>query len=301
MAEITQKEGSWTFDGETLRLVPGRGRGVHQLRVEMGEVAIPLEALAGVSFESGKKRGRLRLRMREGVDPFTQGASDLPDVANPYSLQVDNDRSGAAEYLADAVRNALVIEQIPVDTPSDRYLLPGPSVPRTLQGSDGKVHFDGDALRIEWDWGAEEVKKEAGPRTMLLSDLERVEWSRASWSTGFLRFVPKGGSYVPIKPSHDPHAVALWGLREQREIAQGALMVAAITARLPHPGAPAAAEKPLLEKPAVGAAEPASAPKAEPDHDGLLRRLRELGELRDAGVLTEEEFAQAKQSVLNRF
>ncbi|NEC23774.1 SHOCT domain-containing protein, partial [Streptomyces parvus] len=44
------------------------------------------------------------------------------------------------------------------------------------------------------------------------------------------------------------------------------------------------------------AAEPAAAPAG--DHDALLRRLRELGELHQAGVLTDEEFSTAKQAVL---
>ena len=32
----------------------------------------------------------------------------------------------------------------------------------------------------------------------------------------------------------------------------------------------------------------------------LLRRLRELGELHQAGILTDEEFTTAKQAVLKR-
>ncbi|WP_143626507.1 SHOCT domain-containing protein, partial [Streptomyces viridosporus] len=44
---------------------------------------------------------------------------------------------------------------------------------------------------------------------------------------------------------------------------------------------------------------PTPAP-AEHDHDALLRRLRELGELHRSGVLTDEEFALAKQAVLKR-
>ncbi|MES4831297.1 SHOCT domain-containing protein, partial [Streptomyces anthocyanicus] len=42
------------------------------------------------------------------------------------------------------------------------------------------------------------------------------------------------------------------------------------------------------------------APAAEDDHDALLRRLRELGDLHRSGVLTDEEFALAKQAVLKR-
>ncbi|MER6708466.1 SHOCT domain-containing protein, partial [Streptomyces fumanus] len=48
------------------------------------------------------------------------------------------------------------------------------------------------------------------------------------------------------------------------------------------------------------AAAPPAAAAVEDDHDALLRRLRELGELHRDGVLTDEEFALAKQAVLKR-
>jgi hypothetical protein len=41
-------------------------------------------------------------------------------------------------------------------------------------------------------------------------------------------------------------------------------------------------------------------PASGDDHDALLRRLRELGELHRDGVLTDDEFALAKQAVLHR-
>lgn len=50
--------------------------------------------------------------------------------------------------------------------------------------------------------------------------------------------------------------------------------------------------RPELPSPRVAA--------AEDDHDALLRRLRELGELHHTGVLTDEEFTLAKQAVLKR-
>lgn len=57
MAEIIQKDGTWTFDGDTVRIVPGRDKGVGPLRQTLGEVAVPLRALAGISFEPGRKAG----------------------------------------------------------------------------------------------------------------------------------------------------------------------------------------------------------------------------------------------------
>src|SRR5215470_10077997 len=112
MAEVITRDGTWTFDGESVRIVPGRDRGVHKLRQAVGEVTVPLTALAGVAYEPGRKDGRLRLRLRDGADPFTQAArGQLPDAADPYQLAVGA-RNVLAEYLVDEVRNALLIEQV---------------------------------------------------------------------------------------------------------------------------------------------------------------------------------------------
>ncbi len=40
MAEIIQKDGTWAFDGDTLRLTPGRDRGVSLLRRTLGELTV---------------------------------------------------------------------------------------------------------------------------------------------------------------------------------------------------------------------------------------------------------------------
>jgi hypothetical protein len=111
MAEIIQKDGTWTFDGDTVRIVPGSDKSVSLLRKTLGEIAVPLGALAGISFEPGKKSGRLRLRLRNGADPLLQiTGGKLEDGSDPYRLTVDNDRTGVAEYFVDEVRNALLLE-----------------------------------------------------------------------------------------------------------------------------------------------------------------------------------------------
>jgi hypothetical protein len=75
-----------------------------------------------------------------------------------------------------------------------------------------------------------------------------------------------------------------------------ALVAAAVQARLPHParatGDDVTDARPELPSPPVAS--------AEDHHDALLRRLRELGELHRTGVLTDDEFALAKQAVLKR-
>ncbi|MFI6808478.1 DUF4429 domain-containing protein [Streptomyces luteogriseus] len=293
MAEIIQKDGTWAFDGDALRLTPGRDKNVSLLRRELGELSVPLGALAGISLEQGKKSGRLRLRLRDGADPLLHATGGrLTEPHDPYQLIVESDRYGVAEYFVDEVRSALLLDQVPAG-PVDAYLLPGPSVPLSVSAGDGTAGFDGERIRLEWNWKTEDAKAAAGPRTLALADITGVEWHPAAGlENGHLRFTVR---HAPTKtpPKYDPNAVELWGFKKDPLMA---LVAAAVQARLPHPARATAADV-VDARP-----EPPSAPvaSAEDDHDALLRRLRELGELHRAGVLTDEEFALAKQAILKR-
>ncbi|MGH4028429.1 DUF4429 domain-containing protein [Actinomycetota bacterium Odt1-20B] len=296
MAEIIQRDGTWTFDGETLRLVPGHDKSVSLLRKTLGELAVPLRALAGIAFEQGKKSGRLRLRLRDGADPLLQvTGGKLKDATDPYQLTVEPDRHGVAEYLVDEVRNALLLEQVPA-TPCDSYLLPGPAVPLSVSAGDGTASFDGERIRLEWNWKTEEGKAASGTRSLALADIQSVEWHPAlGLENGHLRFTVRN-SPTKAPPKYDPNAVELWGFKKDPLMA---LVGAAVQVRLAHPAAPAPADAPA-ELPAPAPAAPAAPGAPADDHDALLRRLRELGELHQAGILTDEEFSAAKQAVLKR-
>ncbi|MFC8826185.1 DUF4429 domain-containing protein [Streptomyces sp. NPDC057137] len=296
MAEIIQRDGTWTFDGDTVRIVPGSDKRVSLLRKSLGEVAVPLRALAGVTFEQGRKSGRLRLRLRDGADPLTRVAGGkLDDGSDPYQLTVENDRAGVAEYFVDEVRNSLLLDEVD-SGPTEHYLLPGPSLPITMSAGDGTATFDGEEIRLEWNWKTEESKSSQGTTTLSLGDVEAVEWRpSAGMENGFLRFrVGRGNSPAP---KYDPHAVELYGFRKDPLMA---LVAAAVVARLPHPNADAHAPALLAKTPEPADAVPVPAPASGDDHDALLRRLRELGELHQAGILTAEEFTTAKQAVLKR-
>ncbi|GHC43618.1 DUF4429 domain-containing protein [Streptomyces flavofungini] len=297
MAEIIQRDGTWTFDGETLRLVPGRDKAVSLLRKTLGELTVPLTALAGIAFEQGKKSGRLRLRLRDGADPLLQATGGkLTDASDPYQLTVEPDRYGVAEYVVDEVRNALLLEQVPAKR-CESYLLSGPSVPLQVAAGDATVSFDGEHVRLEWNWKTEEAKAASGTRSIDLADVAAVEWQPAiGLENGYLRFTVKN---APTKapPKYDPNSVELWGFKKDPLMA---LVAAAVQARLPHPATPAKAA--LAEDAPAASDAPAALPAApaEDSHDALLRRLRELGELHQSGILTDEEFAAAKQAVLKR-
>lgn len=302
MAEILQRAGAWTFDGGTIRIVPGSERHVHLLRRSLGEVAVPLRAVAGIAYEpGGRKGGRLRLRLRDGADPLSQVASGrLPDPSDPYQLAVEKDRTGVAEYFVEEVRNALLLEEVP-DTPCDRYLLPGPPVPLTATGTDGVASFDGEHIHIEWNWMAEQSKTSGGPRRFALQDLASVDRTPAiGWENGSLRFRPKG-THPVLKAQHDPNCLLLWGVRHTRETGGSVLLAAAVVARLPHPLAAPAQDPPADAPPRLLARSGEEARGGGADHDGLLRRLRELAELHRSGVLTDDEFQMAKKAILDRF
>jgi hypothetical protein len=301
MAEIIQRDGTWAFDGSTVRITPGLHRSVPLFRQTYGEVAVPLEAVASVVYEPERKRGRLRLRLREGADPLLQATGGrLPDAADPYRLTVDIDRSGVAEYVAEEIRRALLLEQIPKEA-SKEYLLPGPPVPVSVRSSDGTVSFDGIQVRIDWSESSDRVKRATGPRIIDLPDLVQVEWlPNSGYEDGFLRFVTRETAFSKLPPEKDPFALDLWG--SARRDLLTALVATAVTARLPHPstrtGEYLPADAPHLPLTARDAVPPEPQPE---NHDVLLRRLRELGELHREGVLTDEEFAATKAAVLRGF
>ncbi|WP_416972299.1 DUF4429 domain-containing protein [Streptomyces sp. 4F14] len=289
MAEISQRDGTWAFDGTTVRITPGLHRSVPLFRQTYGEVALPLEAVAGVVYEPERRRGRLRIRLREGADPLLQATGGrLPEPADPYRLSVDPDSAGTAEFVAEEIRNALLLDQIPKD-PTAGYLLPGPPVPVSVRSSDGTVSFDGTRVRIDWADTSDRVKRATGPRVIGVGDVVRVEWMpNSGYDDGFLRFVTRDTVFSKLPPEKDPYTLDLWG-NTRRDLLT-ALVATAVTARLPHPST-----RPLRED------SPALPPPPTDHHDVLLRRLRELGELHRAGVLTDEEFARTKTVVLRGF
>jgi hypothetical protein len=307
MAEVMGKNGTWTFDADLLRIVPGHDKEVSRVRAALGEIAVPLAAVGGIAFEaapeggrSGKKAkngaGRLRLRLRSGADPFLRACGGrLSDDSDPYQLEIPTERGGVAEYFADEVRDALAVAQVP-SGPAERYLIAAPGVPVTANGQDGAASFDGETVRLEWNWLADQKKRNTGNREWPLAALEAVEWRPSvglDW--GWIRFRVRGDAEtVNANPRLDPNCLTLWGTK--KESGSSAVLAAAVVGRMRHPSAP--------EVPAIEAASPAAtavtAVTASDDPDAMLRRLRELGELRRDGVLTDEEFTVANRAVLRQ-
>ncbi|GII96990.1 DUF4429 domain-containing protein [Sinosporangium siamense] len=201
----------------------------------------------------------------------------------------------------------LEIEQQP-SGPSDRYLLPGPAVPISATAYDGTAFFDGESVRLEWNWAAARRKRQQGPQNFPLHEISLVEWGPGSdVGYGYLRFRIKGATPASA-PERDPHSLMHWAVKKDHD--STVLFAAAVTARLPHPSAsstPSAPQPAALEaaSSAPSAPQPAAleaAPSAVGDRsEALMRRLRELGELHRDGVLTDEEFTEFKRELLNGF
>lgn len=290
MAELTSHFGTWTFDGQTLRITPGTHRRVHKVRKVLGELAIPLTAIAGLSYEPGRKTGRVRVRLKPGADPLSQIAGGrLGDNADPYQLTVEPEQQQAAGYLVDAVN----FSPRPDGTPEtfDRYVLPGPAVPVTVSIAEGSVSCDGSRVAIDWGWQAPEAKRKLGRKELSLTALEGVDWRpMVGLNDGLLRFRVRGLD-TALPPEADPHCVRLlWGTENELLTV---LVAAAVVARLPHPNAPAVSEPDERDRPQPDAS-------SLEEVDGVLRRLRELGDLHRDGILDDDEFAAAKQALLRR-
>jgi hypothetical protein len=148
-------------------------------------------------------------------------------------------------------------------------------------------------VHLTWNWATEAGKRSAGAQRFAVKDLAGVDWTpSAGLENGHVRFRLKGVMNGP-PPKHDPSCLLLWGT--EKETRTVAMLLAAVVARLPHPSG-----VPELEVADAVPSDEGVPGLGGDDTDGLLRRLRELGELHRDGVLTDEEFTTAKQSLLRR-
>ena len=236
MAEIIQKDGTWAFDGDALRLTPGRDRNVGLLRRALGELAVPCARWRDIvrAGEEDRAVEAAAARRRRSAAPGHRGPARR--TARPVSVDVESDRYGVAEYFVDEVRSALLLDQVPAG-PVDRYLLPGPAVPMSVSAGDGTASFDGEQVRLEWNWKTEDAKAAAGPRVLARSPTW-PPWSgipRPVWRTAACASPCELRRQGPGEVR--PERGGAVGLQKDPLMA---LVAAAVQARLPHPATPGA-------------------------------------------------------------
>ncbi|MFI9118552.1 DUF4429 domain-containing protein [Streptomyces bikiniensis] len=309
---------AWEFESDALVIRFERGIRTPKLYQVLRERRVPYEALASVTLTPGK-RGTVVLHAvpRAGADPLMEAAAgQLKESSDPYRLVLPADRETLAEYYRDELRALLPPEPgaagaagdgagAPYDgldgldaldgpggpegsdpygadgtvAPAERFLVAPPSGPLSFKAYDGKASFDGRSeVSFRWFWtGASSEKWKAGDQTFSVQDLCGIEWRSPDVFDGHLRLLARDGGPRPTQPDHDPASVVFglgYGLvHESLPFAAAVLAAIRSSDRAPVP---------------VGSRTPGV----------VAERIRHLGELHRAGLVTDEEFSTKKAELL---
>ncbi|MFF7474926.1 DUF4429 domain-containing protein [Streptomyces sp. NPDC008092] len=270
---------AWEFESDSVLIRYERGIRTPKLFQSLGERRVPLAALEGVTLTPGK-RGTVVLKAepRPGADPLLDAAAgQLKDGSDPYRLVVPAERATLAEYYADELR-----PQLTASGPAERFLVAAPEGPRQFKAYDGKASFDGRAVHFRWSWtGASTAKWKAGDQSFAIADLAGVEWRSPEVFEGHLRLLRRDlAGAVPAVPADQDPATVVFGL------GYGPV----------HESLPFAAA--VLEAVRAKGAAAVQAPAGRRDPADIAERIRHLGELHRAGLVTDEEFAAKKAELL---
>ncbi|GHH33759.1 DUF4429 domain-containing protein [Streptomyces candidus] len=296
---------TWEFDGDSVLIRFERGIRTPKLLSALGERRIPHEALADVTLTQGK-RGTVVLHAvpRPGADPLMDAAAgQLKEGCDPYRLVLPAEREVIAEYYADELRERVRAAAARVGDagPADRFLVAAPEGPLQFKAYDGKAGFDGAQVTFRWFWtGASSAKWKVGDQSFPVASLSGVEWRSPDVFNGHLRMLLRddadGRSVGPA--DQDPAAV-VFGLGYgpvHESLPFAAAVLAAVRSTVPAgvserglaPSVPAGAP---LRMGALGA--------GRRDPADIAERIRHLGELHEAGLVTDEEFGAKKAELLS--
>lgn len=291
---------TWEFGSDSVLIRFERGIRTPKLLQVLGERRIPYEALSRIELAPGSRRGTVVVRAvpRAGADPLVEAADgQLKETCDPYRLVLPADRELLADYYVNELRSALGPDAA---EPAAGHLVSAPEAPLSFKAYDGKATFDGKEVAFRWFWtGASSAKWKAGDQTFAAGELEGVEWRSPEVFKGHLRLLPRGAdspalrAFPGVEVDQDPAAVVFglgYGLVHE-SLPFAAAVLAAVRAAEPVPA---------LET-ATGPAHPGGRP-GEPgrrDPADIADRIRHLGELHEAGLLTDEEFSAKKAELLS--
>lgn len=301
---------TWEFDTDSVLIRFERGIRTPKLFHVLGERRVPYEALSAVELRRGGKRGTLVLRLipRPGADPLVEAADgQLREGSDPYRLVLPADREEAAERYAAKLSSSLGPD---AKEPAIRHLVHAPAVPLNFKAYDGKASFDGEAVSFRWFWtGASSAKWKAGDQTFPISELTGVEWRSPDAVNGTGGRASNGRGDQSGGRSHGHLRLLRRGTEESADgdvLQDPASVVFGLGYGLVHESLPLAAAvlqavhavepKPRSEQATSRAPRRAPADRADPAD--IAERIRCLGELLEAGLLTDEEFTTKKAELL---
>ncbi|MBG0855578.1 DUF4429 domain-containing protein [Streptomyces spinoverrucosus] len=269
---------AWEFESDSVLIRYERGIRTPKLFQALGERRVPLAALQGVTLSPGR-RGTVVLRAepRPGADPLMEAAAgQLREGSDPYRLVLPAERDALAEYYADELRARLT-----ESGPAERFLVNAPEAPLSFKAYDGKASFDGTSVAFRWSWaGASSAKWKAGDQKFAVADLNGVEWRSPEVFEGHLRLLRRDAGEQRGQADQDPAAV-VFGLG-YGPVHESLPFAAAVLAAVRSAGAAGVVV--------------AAAPRRDPAD--IAERIRHLGELHQAGLVTDEEFSVKKAELL---
>jgi hypothetical protein len=275
-------QATWEFETDSVLIRFERGIRTPKLLSSLRERRIPHEALASVTLTPGK-RGTVVLHAvpRPGADPLMEAAAgQLKDVCDPYRLVLPAERETLAEYYADELRAVLGPD---AGRPAERHLVSAPEAPLGFKAYDGKASFDGSHVAFRWFWtGASSAKWKAGDQSFAVSELSGVEWRSPEVFDGYLRLLRRGadGTQDAGQADQDPAAVVF------------GLGYGPVHESLPFAAAVLESVRRQNQTPAL------TVPAARRDPADIADRIRHLGDLHLAGLVTDEEFTRKKAELL---
>ncbi|MCX4848199.1 DUF4429 domain-containing protein [Streptomyces sp. NBC_00893] len=309
---------TWEFDTDSVLIRFERGIRTPKLFQSLRERRVPHAALSSVTLTPGK-RGTVVLRAvpRPGADPLVEAAAgQLKDGCDPYRLVLPAEREMLAEYYADELRARLGPDAA---EPAERFLVAAPEAPLRFKAYDGRAGFDGHRVSFRWFWtGASTAKWKAGDQTFPVTELSGVEWRSPEAFEGYLRLVPRGleasvpgpGAGEGPARSSGPDLVAepdaargpqpMAG-RPTRADQDPAAVVFGLGYGPVHESLPfAAAVLESVRRNHSAAVVPAAvlAGAGRRDPADIAERIRHLGELHRAGLVTDDEFSSKKAQLL---
>lgn len=278
----------WEFDSDSVLIRFERGIRKPKLFQALGERRIPYEALRTVEVSAGR-RGTVVLHAvpRWGADPLMEVADgQLKEDADPYRLVLPAERELLASYYADALSSAL---DPAAEEPADRFLVTAPDPPLHFKAYDGKASFDGRAVAFRWFWtGASSAKWKSGDQTFAVDALAGVEWRSPEVLNGHLRLLERDAPEPRTGEADQDPAAVVFGLGYGPVHESLPFAAAVLQAVRSAEKAPDAAER-------APARRPGSTGRAPAD---IADRIRHLGELHGAGLLTDDEFSTKKAELL---
>ncbi len=291
---------TWEFADDSVLIRYERGIRTPKLLQVLGERRVPLAALDTVTLAPGR-RGTVVLRAvpRAGADPLMEAAAgQLKENCDPYRLVLPAEREELAGFHAAQIRDRLGPGAA---EPAESFLVAAPEGPQQFKAYDGKASFDGSVVSFRWSrTGASSAKWKAGDQSFPVAALSGVEWRSPEILDGYLRLLPRHptpctaaapgtapGPDAAAGPAadHDPAAVVF------------GLGYGPVHESLPFAAAVLAATRSGAARSDTSETAPAVA-ALRSDPADIAERIRHLGELHLAGLLTDEEFTTKKKELL---